>query len=101
MSITSKRAFVLASALVAGVTGLNAAPAFAEDVRTMTVDYKDLNVHSATGQKVLAHRVSTAARQVCAIDGDGLQFKVAMNNCQAQAKDRANADLHKAGVPTT
>lgn len=94
MSI-SFRAVTLAAALVAG-TAAFAAPASAQEVRTMAVSYKDLNLNTAEGQKMLARRIAVAANQVCAQSGQGLEIEMDVHSCKLAAKTRANAQLAQA-----
>jgi UrcA family protein len=102
MSITSNRAFVLAAALVAGTVGF-AAPTFAatgeDGVRTMSVSYADLDVHSTAGQKMLKHRINAAAHEVCKQAGNGLEVETDVRVCKVSAKANARDALAKKGVP--
>ncbi|MXP15248.1 UrcA family protein [Altererythrobacter confluentis] len=65
-----KHAMIALAALGATVTAGTAAPAFAntEQKQTIHVEYADLNLATAAGQKTLNQRIIKAAREVCGMD---------------------------------
>ncbi len=89
-----KRAFI-AFAAIGSTLALagTAAPALAEE---MVVQYSDLNLGSADGQKVLKMRIDNAARNVCGLDqgntGTRLRSSEAMK-CYREAKAKASAQF--------
>ena len=84
-----KRPLIALAALAAAGTAL-AAPAAAE---TMAVQYRDLNLATAQGQKVLERRIDRAARKVCdrGVQRTGTRLPSAkVEACYRQAKAKAN-----------
>lgn len=70
-----------------------AAPALAE---AMVVQYSDLDLGSAEGQKVLKLRIDNAARQVCGLDqgNTGTRLRSAeATKCYREAKAKASAQF--------
>ena len=74
------------TALCAGLCLVAAtAPAAAAEVRTTTVHYADLDVHSAQGRAVLDRRVEGAARSVCTSADSGLAARIEEGRCVRHA----------------
>ncbi len=89
-----KRTFIAFAALgsTLALAG-TAAPAFAE---AMVVQYSELDLGSADGQKILKRRIDDAARKVCGLDqgntGTRLKSGEAMK-CYRDAKAKASAQF--------
>ncbi|MBD3729831.1 MAG: UrcA family protein [Sphingomonadales bacterium] len=78
----------LAAAAMIGSIAL-AGPAYAE---TMSIQYKDLNLATAKGQKILEARIDQAAREVCGANDlrTGTRVRSAAERaCVADAKAKA------------
>ena len=74
------------TALCAGLCLFAAtAPATADTVRTVTVGYSDLNVHSASGRATLDRRVQNAARSVCTSADTGPAARIEEGRCVRNA----------------
>jgi UrcA family protein len=65
------------------------------DVPKMRVSYADLDVRSASDQRVLARRIDRAAREVCVGDRDQ---QADVDTCRDKAINGAYADLEQRGV---
>lgn len=70
------------------------APAVAapEETRQIKVQYGDLNLASAQGQKVLERRLTSAAREVCGLDDQRTGSRIRKPqemNCYRQARATA------------
>lgn len=68
-------------------------PAFAENV---SIEYQDLNLSSAAGQKVLANRIDRAARKVCGLDDQKSGSRIRSSKtrkCYEQAKRQATQQM--------
>jgi UrcA family protein len=96
MSITSIRHWCARAAFVAAclsVAGLSAsATAFAwnpPEPRSVTVDYRDLNMATLAGATTLCTRIHGAAPQVCGDAGRNLSEQHARDLCPQQAIERA------------
>ncbi len=93
-SITQKLALALTAAALAVPA---ATPAVAQtEPRSIAVEYSDLNLASAKGQKVLSERLNRAARAVCGMDeqttGSRLPPLGAVA-CYDETRTRMNADF--------
>jgi UrcA family protein len=76
----------LGTALCAGLCLVAAtAPAAAETVRTTTVSYADLNVHTAQGRATLDRRIEAAARSVCTSAAAGPAAQIEESRCVKHA----------------
>lgn len=89
-----KRAFIAFAAIGSALAlAGTAAPALAE---VMEVQYSDLDLGSADGQKVLKQRIDNAAKKVCGLDrgttGTRLKSADAMK-CYREAKAKASAQF--------
>jgi UrcA family protein len=95
---TSGRLAVLAGCLLAGTLSVaQAAPpaAAAHPVRTIVVNYSDLNLSTDEGTFALYQRISTAARRVCPLDDTrALAQSIASDACRAAAVARAVAAVN-------
>ncbi len=84
-------------AFAALATMATALPAGAQE--SMAITYRDLNLQTVEGQKVLDQRIDQAARKVCGYDqirsGSRLRSKES-TNCYRKAK--AQAEKHFAAV---
>jgi len=73
------------AALLLGATFVGAATAPANaatvEANSVRVSYSDLNLSSEAGRSVLAARVKTAAKTVCASDFDDIASRTAEQNC--------------------
>ncbi len=98
-----KHAMIALAALGATVTAGTAGPALAntEQNQTIHVEYADLNLATAAGQKTLDQRIIKAARKVCGMGnirtGAPLYSKKAQD-CFISAK--ASADRQFAAILT-
>ena|ERR1700722_8679516 len=64
---------------------------------SVRVSYRDLDLASATGSRVLEERITVAARKVCAADDiRDLRAVAAEGACQREAVSNALADVHSA-----
>ena len=75
-----------------------AAPVQAADreIRTLTVDYSDLNLASPSGVATLRHRLAIASRNVCGeSDGHELAVRADMLACRDAALGKATRDLSR------
>lgn len=89
-----KRAYI-AFAAIGSTLALagTAAPALAE---AMVVQYSDLDLGSADGQKVLKRRIDDAARKVCRLDQDNTGTRIKSREatkCYHDAKTKAFAQF--------
>jgi UrcA family protein len=85
---------LLAASALSIVAILGAAPAVAdttaEEVRTTTVNFADLNLSTAAGARVLYARLKAAAREVCDNNGElDLRSKLAARQCRKAALERS------------
>ena len=72
-----------------------AAPVAAEN-QSVTVEYKDLNLSSPKGQKILERRIDAAARQVCGADSTVTGTRIVDREalaCMAKAKRQLEAKI--------
>lgn len=83
---------------LAGTVSSYAEPA-AQDARSLSVSYGDLNVASKDGAYTLYSRLEYAARKVCAVD-DLRRIGAAKEarDCRAAAVDRAVNDIGSANL---
>ncbi len=85
-SVTRTVLGAVGTTICAGICLIAAAgPADAAPVRTATVSYADLDVHTATGRAVLDRRVLSAARTVCASAEVGPAARVEEGRCVRHA----------------
>lgn len=77
-------------AIAAAATALTALPASAQD--NIVIPYRDLNLQTAEGQKVLDNRIHQAVREFCGYDeirtGTRARSKE-VTNCYREAKAQA------------
>lgn len=67
-----------------------------EDVRHVTVDYSDLDLSKAHGQRTLNERVRGAVRQACAGSNFTLGEKMEQSRCIGSAQTQASGDVANA-----
>lgn len=88
--------------LAAGLLGLAASAAGAQnsmtvtdDVPSISVSYADLDLASEQGTQALYKRIVSAASRVCAENqGPGLGFVAAVRRCTSEAVARAVSDVN-------
>lgn len=83
-------------ALAAGPAHANDAPSSEGITKTMLVPYGDLNLASSSGMQTLQHRITAAAKQVCADakDSTSLTLTAQYNNCMKSAIAGAKAQIN-------
>ena len=83
-----------AAALIALGAASEPAQAADREIRSITVDYSDLNLRSPAGVAALHHRLSVASRNVCG-ENDGRELAVAadMLACRDASLKKAMADF--------
>ena len=70
--------------LIALSCGMSPAIARAEEPVTVGVSYADLNLASASAQRMLEQRIAIAAKAVCGVgDHRDLKFAIAVSECRA------------------
>ena len=88
--MNSFRAVLLTAVTAVSVVGAAAATAGETDLRTMTVNYDDLNINSDQGAKALYSRLRTAARRVCMnLQGKELRQRELWTACFNESLARA------------
>ena len=90
------KAILAAAAVFASGTLLTPTVACAQQPESVTaqVDYSDLDLASAAGQRRLEARVGRAVRQLCAEDGErGLRARSREKACMADATASAEREL--------
>lgn len=91
-----KTVFVSAAAALAL---LATGPASAGEVRSVAVDYSDLNVGSIKGQQTLQRRIAKAAREACNVGGTkDINVLAREKACVKAAYKSANTQLAAAGI---
>ncbi|HWI85737.1 MAG TPA: UrcA family protein [Sphingomonas sp.] len=77
--------------IIAAVAAMLCQPAIAGSV---VVSTRGLDLASADGRAILEHRISTAARQLCAVNGTvSLREQIASRQCVADAIDGTRTRL--------
>ena len=91
---TTMHKFLALAALLAALPAAVPAQAQERDVRTVTVDYSDLNLSAPAGIAALRHRLSIASRNVCG-ENDGRELAVTadMLACRDASLKTAMADF--------
>ncbi len=98
---TVKTSRPLALALAATALAPNALPALAAEGESIAVQYSDLNLASAEGQRVLDRRLERAARNVCGMDEIRVGTRLASREATACYREtRARLDRHFAQLTT-
>ncbi len=69
--------------------GLSETRVTAEGVRTVTVDYSDLDLSDTEGQMTLQYRVKSAARQVCGSSDHRIAGSLALATENKECAERA------------
>ena len=89
-------ALAAASISVSGI----AAPAFAGETirKPTTVEYADLNLNTAAGQKTLEQRVEIAARRVCDYNGRPTSTRMRKESRACLVKARSTAREQVAAI---
>ncbi len=93
-----KHAVIAASAAGLSLAAIGVAPAVAAQTqeRTMVVEYSDLNLETAQGQKILKRRIDKAAKAFCQVDrvetGSRIRNPASLM-CYKQAKAAAHEQL--------
>jgi UrcA family protein len=83
-------------ALSAGVGAPRADAAEQADVLTKNVGYRDLDLNSEMGARVLYGRLRNAAREVCApLEGGDLNTKMLWKKCYDHAISAAVSEINK------
>jgi UrcA family protein len=67
----------------------------AQEARSVTVRYGDLNLASSAGQKALQARVAGAARDVCGFQDRGIEAYLAWTTCYKGAIEDAMEQVRK------
>lgn len=87
---TLGRVAMLAGCLFAGSLGVARAATPADEVPSVVVSYRDLDLSTAEGARTLYKRISAAANKVCPPDDGGQPLLRARNRaCREAAIDRA------------
>jgi UrcA family protein len=95
--ISLGRVAVLVGCLLTGSVGAAQAATSTDAVPTIVVRYGDLDVSTSDGARVLYHRISVAAQQVCPFPYSKELALVAKNRaCREAAIDHAVAAVHSA-----
>jgi UrcA family protein len=91
-----KKFAILIAAAAAGMTGLAAVPAQAQDVR-VPVGYADLDLGSEQGAAALASRIESRVTAVCARTSESRDLR-AVPQCRAELLANAVEQLHEMGA---
>lgn len=91
-------ALLISVVLCMGFAALRASADEGGEMRSMVVNYVDLDLTAANGVSALYQRLKHAAREVCKTPDGGFGDAVVWLNCYHNALARAVRDLGNAGV---